>query len=125
MMEGVPKEEVRGTLFAVKQGKSPRPNRLTVKFYVGFFNLIKEVILKIVSESQSSRRMLSFLNSIHLVIIPRKQDTKCFEDFRPISCCNVIYKPMANIIAVRFNHIFNIFIQKNNLIFPVIRFMTW
>jgi hypothetical protein len=55
---------------------------------------------------------LGSLNSTFLALIPKKQDHASFEDFRPIACCNLIYKLVAKIIA---NHLKPIFSdQKTN-----------
>jgi hypothetical protein len=73
---------------------------LVVEFYLGFFELIKWDILGVVQESQASGKMLGSFNRNFLALIPKKQETKSFEDFSPISCCNLIYKLiLTNIIA--------------------------
>lgn len=43
--------------------------------------------------------MLGALNSTFLKLIPKKQKPSSFDDFIPISCCNMIYKVMAKTIA--------------------------
>ena len=41
------------------------------------------------------------LNYTFLEQIPKKQKAQSFNDFRPISCCNMIYKIIAKVIALR------------------------
>jgi hypothetical protein len=45
---------------------------------------------------------LGTLNRNFLALIPPKKESSSFEDFRPISCCNLIYKLISKIIA---NHL--------------------
>ena len=45
------------------------------------------------------------MNSTFLALIPKKQKLTDFGDFIPISCCNVVYKLIAKIIAQRMKSI--------------------
>ena len=73
----------------------------TVEFYIGFYDLIKKDILEVVRESQESGKVLGSLNSTFLSLIPKKQKPHSFDEFRPISCCNMIYKIIAKVLALR------------------------
>ena len=62
---------------------------------------MKNDILEVVRESQESGKVLGSINSTFLSLIPKKQKPQTFEDFRPISCCNMIYKIIAKVLALR------------------------
>ena len=66
-----------------------------------FFYLVKEDTMKAVQEYQRAGKGLGALNSTFLDLIPKKQNPSSFEEFRPISCCNVVYKIIAKTIAQR------------------------
>jgi hypothetical protein len=53
--------EVLATLSSMQRGKSPRPDGLTMEFYVGFYDLIKDDLLKVVQESQRAKKNLEFI----------------------------------------------------------------
>jgi hypothetical protein len=50
------------------------------------------------------------VNSTHISLIPKSSSPSSFENFRPISCCNLIYKIIAKILANHLKSIFNNFI---------------
>ena len=54
-----------------------------------------------VRESQESGKVLGSINSTFLTLIPKKQKPQSFDEFRPISCCNMIYKIIAKVLALR------------------------
>jgi hypothetical protein len=44
----VSEAELEATLFSMKKGKIPSLNDFSVEFYIGFFDLLKEDLLKVV-----------------------------------------------------------------------------
>jgi hypothetical protein len=99
--EEVTEVELLVALTSMKNGKSPGPDGITVEFFKHFYDLLKEDLLMTVRESQRAGKIHGALNSTFLCLIPKKQDVSSFEDFHPISCCNVIYKLISKIIARR------------------------
>jgi hypothetical protein len=44
----------------MQRGKSPQPNGITVEFFIGFYNLIKDDLLKLIQESQRAGKIMGF-----------------------------------------------------------------
>ena len=78
---------------------------------------MKEDPLKVVQQCQRVGKVLGALNSTFLALIPKKQNPSSFEEFKPISCCNVVYKIIEKIIAQRLNPILSEIITKEQFIF--------
>ena len=96
----VTEEELEKVVYSYQKGKILGPDGLTIEFFQGFYDLVKEYLLKIVQESQRARKVLGALNSTFLALIPKKQNPTSFEEFRPISCWNVVYKLIAKTISL-------------------------
>lgn len=46
-----------------------------------------------------SGRLLREVNATILTLVPKKKNPTTMEDYRPISCCNLIYKSITKILA--------------------------
>jgi hypothetical protein len=56
----------------------------------------------------SNGRILGVFNSTFLAMIPRKDILETFEDFKPISLCNDVYKIIANRISKGLKHVLSL-----------------
>ena len=112
LKEEITEEELEKIVYSFQKGKSPSPNGLIIEFFQGFYDLVKEDLLKAVKESQRVRKVLGALNMTFLALIPKKQNPSSFEQFRPISCCNMVYKTIAKIIPQRMKPILSDIITK-------------
>jgi hypothetical protein len=77
--------------------------------------LLEVDLLRIVEESRLLRRTLRELNSTFIALILKIQDPCKFEDYRPISLCNLIYKLIAKVIANMIKSTSQVLFQRNNL----------
>ena len=96
----ISEEEISHTLHTFQKGKSPGPDGFTLECYLGFYDLLKKDILKVVKESQRSGKVLGMINSTFLTLISKKQKPQSFDEFKPISYCNMIYKIIAKVITL-------------------------
>ena len=51
LMQDVTEEELNKILSTFQRGKSPSPDGFTLEFFLGFYDLIKDDLLKVVRES--------------------------------------------------------------------------
>jgi ribonuclease HI len=95
------KEELFVVLKGFKKEKSPGPDGWSVELYLHFFDLMFQDLLDAVEDSRIRGVVSPQLNRTFVVLIPKSNLPKHFQDFRPISLCNLCYKLISKIIARR------------------------
>lgn len=72
-----------------------------MEFFQHFFKSIGDELTRVVKESRVKGMIYKNFNATFLALIPKMEEPSYFEDFRPISMCNCIYKIIAKVIVVR------------------------
>ena len=93
--------EVEKALKYFKKDKAPGPNGWPVEFYLTFFDLLGPHLVKMVESFRVLGRVSPALNSTFITLIPNTDRPVNFADFRPISLCNLCYKLISKIAAMR------------------------
>lgn len=93
--------EIEGILRGMAKDKSPGPGGWTVEFYLQFFDLFGPEIVCLVEEPPNNGRISGSLNATFIALIPKITNPISFQDFRPISLCNLLYKVISKVIADR------------------------
>ncbi|XP_060962265.1 uncharacterized protein LOC115695280 [Cannabis sativa] len=94
-------EEIRTTLFAMSSGKAPGPDGMSVLFFKHYWDSVGFDFCEAISNFFITGRMHKGINATNIVLIPKVQNPKRPNHFRPISLCNVVYKVISKIIANR------------------------
>lgn len=93
--------ELEGTLKWFKKDKSPGPYGWTIEFYLTFYELLGNDLLKVLEECRLSISLYNVFNSIFIALIPKFDTPSSFNDYKPISLCNCLYKIISKVIANR------------------------
>lgn len=92
-------EEFFSILTSFKKGKSTDLDGILMKFYLGFYEMLKEDLVKVFHESKRLGKVIEELNSIFIALIPKIYNVASFEEFILISLCNMIYKVILKVIT--------------------------
>ena len=95
------REEIQKVVFEMKSLKAPRPDGFLVLFYKHYWETVGDQIILATQSFFISGRILSKLNETFIALIPKKNGSCNFNQFRPISLCNVCYKVISKIIVNR------------------------
>lgn len=83
------------------KNKSPGPDGLTVEFFIASWNIIGSDVCRGIQFFFSSLVLPRIISSTALALIPKSSTPSSMSDYRPIACCNVIYKCIAKLLAFR------------------------
>lgn len=98
-------EEIKGELFAMPSNKSPGPDGYTAEFFKKMWKAYGIKFSTAITEFFSSGKLLKQWNCTSITLVPKKPNADRISDFRPISCCNVLYKVISKLLARRLEHI--------------------
>ena len=117
LMKIVTKEEIERVLFKMPGSKAQGPDGYTVEFFKESWNIIGKDVVVAVQSFFALGFLPKGLNSTILSLIPKKKEAKEMKDYRPISCCNVLYKLISKILANRLKRILSRCISWNQSAF--------
>ncbi|KAL0449242.1 UNVERIFIED_CONTAM: LINE-1 retrotransposable element O protein [Sesamum latifolium] len=101
----VSREDIKLAFFDIAEDKSPGPDGYSASFYKAAWPVIGDKVTRAVMEFFINGRLLKQINATLLVFIPKVQAPAFVSDFRPISCCDVLYKAITKIIIQRIREV--------------------
>ena len=97
-------EEIKEAIFSIDDSKAPGPDGFSSRFFKVAWDIIGSDVCAAVSSFFESGTMLREINCTIIALVPKVPNPGSMHDYRPISCCNTIYKCISKIIAARIKH---------------------
>ena len=94
-------EEVFFALCELNEEKALGPDGYTVAFWQLSWETVKGGVMSVFKDFFVSSKFVKSLNSTFIVMVPKKEGTNGFKDFRPISLVGSLYKLIAKVLANR------------------------
>ena len=95
------KQEVWNVISMMVNNKAPGPNGFNALFFKKAWNIIGDDIFAAVNEFFTTGKILKQINHAIIALIPKHDQASQVNHFRPISCCNLLYKIVSKILANR------------------------
>ncbi|KAF3784194.1 Transposon TX1 uncharacterized protein [Nymphaea thermarum] len=117
MEEPILEEEVTAAMWSLDKDSAVGPNGFPNYFYHECWTMVRTDVVKAVQDFFTSGRIVRSVNETMICLIPKKENSKKVEDFKPISLCNSIYKIIMKVIVNRMRDILGRVINVNQATF--------
>ncbi|XP_021863540.2 uncharacterized protein [Spinacia oleracea] len=101
LIRQVTNDEIDLALKAIGDDKAPGLDGLNAVFFKKSWHIIKEDVYRAVKELFLSNTMLPQFNTTSITLVPKVLNPTLVKDFRPIACCNVVYKLVSKVLTTR------------------------
>jgi hypothetical protein len=102
----VTNEDLMNVLYSLKKDKIQCLDGWNIEFFLVFCDLAEEDLLIVIEEVKILGRMPGCFDSTFIeIILKKKKKTYSFDEFRPISLCNCIYKIIEKMKVVSFKSV--------------------
>ncbi|XP_056688091.1 uncharacterized protein [Spinacia oleracea] len=106
-------DEVRKALFSIPGVKAPGPDGFGTFFFKDSWSIVGDEVVAAVLDVLQQRKLLKELNHTVITLIPKIKCPNTVSDFRPISCCNTLYKCVTKVLCNRLRQILPDLIMEN------------
>ncbi|GKD21730.1 putative reverse transcriptase domain-containing protein [Tanacetum coccineum] len=117
MVREVSNDEVKAALFDIDSNKPHGSDGYSSYFFKSSWDVIGKDFCMAVKEFFSSRKLLKEVNSTVISLVPKLPTPRNVLDYRPIACCNVVYKCISKIMVNRIKGCMDILVDKNQSAF--------
>ncbi|GJW15973.1 RNA-directed DNA polymerase, eukaryota, reverse transcriptase zinc-binding domain protein [Tanacetum coccineum] len=117
MIIPVLEKQIKKALFDIDEQKAHGPDGFSTKFFKAAWNIIGKDMCLAVQEFFQTGKLLGEVNATLISLIPKLNTPNKVSDYRPIACCNVIYKCISKILTNRIKRILGKLVDENQCAF--------
>ncbi|KAL4304475.1 hypothetical protein GQ457_10G002790 [Hibiscus cannabinus] len=94
-------KEIKDVIFAMNGNKAPGSDGYSARFFQASWSIVGEEFLRAVQFFFSNCYLPDAFNSTIITLVPKVAGPVKATEFRPISCCNTVYKCITKILTNR------------------------
>ena len=92
-------QENKEALFSIPNHKSPGPDGYSSGFFKHMWQHAGHLVCTLIRDFFHTTTMPPIISATKLVLIPKTAQPRTAADFRPISCCNALYKVISKLLC--------------------------
>ncbi|GKA26637.1 RNA-directed DNA polymerase, eukaryota, reverse transcriptase zinc-binding domain protein [Tanacetum coccineum] len=101
MIKMVTDEEIKKAIFEIDSNKASGLDGYTSGFFKKACSIIGQEVCLVIRDFFMNGKLLREINATMIALIPKPKVPNKVSEFRPIACCNVIYKSISKILTNR------------------------
>nr|GEX50995.1 RNA-directed DNA polymerase, eukaryota, reverse transcriptase zinc-binding domain protein [Tanacetum cinerariifolium] len=101
MISSVSDKEIKEPMFDIGENRAPGPHGFTYVFFKHSWSIIRKDICEALKEFFDNGKLLGEINATLVTLIPKILQPNKVSDFKPIACCNNLYKCISKILTSR------------------------
>ncbi|GKC28564.1 RNA-directed DNA polymerase, eukaryota, reverse transcriptase zinc-binding domain protein [Tanacetum coccineum] len=117
MVRNISDSEIKNAMFEIEDSKAPGPDGYTARFYKSAWSIVGSEVCQAIKEFFSNGKMLGEVNATLITLVPKIPTPDRVSDFRPIACCNVMYKCISKILTTRIKGVLGELVGENQSAF--------
>ena len=94
-------EEIKKAMFSIDDSKAPGPDGFFSRFFKAAWSIIGSDVSEAAVSFFSSGSLLQEINYTIIALVSKVPNPESMYDYRPISCCNTVFKCISKLIATR------------------------
>ncbi|GKD20676.1 RNA-directed DNA polymerase, eukaryota, reverse transcriptase zinc-binding domain protein, partial [Tanacetum coccineum] len=92
MISEVTDLEIKNAVFDIGDAKAPGPDGSTSAFFKNSWKIVGKDVCSVVRDFLNNGKLLGEVNATLISLVPKVTQPAKISEFRPIACCNVLYK---------------------------------
>jgi hypothetical protein len=99
--------EVKEAIFQMERNKAPGPDGFPPEFYQVFWFLLKDDLMALFEDFHIGTLPIHSLNFRNIILLPKINDAKKIQQYRPICLLNVSFKIFTKVLTNRITKLAN------------------
>ncbi|KAJ9536686.1 LOW QUALITY PROTEIN: hypothetical protein OSB04_un000159 [Centaurea solstitialis] len=101
MIRPIQDSEIKDAIFSIGNDKAPGSDGFSSKFFKDAWEVIGSDVTIAIHNFFYTARLTKEINHTLLCLIPKVPNATCVSEYRPISCCTVLYKCISKLLSDR------------------------